>query len=164
MGTTDPREGAPAGRPLCAICDVTNATMRLCRKCRADPANAGWSERTQLADRVWIEGLPTDRGTGELGARTRVAEMHDRRLRRLSVRTQQILQLVGMYQITVYVRPRGRARTRAEWIQQKRPLLLAEVAFLVGVTPSAVQNTLRRYESLLVAVAQSARRGGTLLP
>lgn len=161
MGTTETRGAAPPGRPLCAICDATNATMRLCRKCRADPANAGWSERTQLADRVWIEGPPTDRGTGELGARTRLAEMHDRRLRRLSVRTQQILQLVGLYQITDYVRPRGRARARSEWIQRKRPLHLTEVAFLVGVTPGAVRNTLQRYERLLVAVARSAGPAST---
>ena len=31
-------------RHLCAICDNTNETTRLCPKCRADPANEGWSE------------------------------------------------------------------------------------------------------------------------
>ncbi len=29
-------------KALCAICDCTNATTRLCRACRGDPANAGW--------------------------------------------------------------------------------------------------------------------------
>jgi len=27
---------------LCAVCDATNATTRLCSRCRADPANASW--------------------------------------------------------------------------------------------------------------------------
>lgn len=145
-------------RPPCAICDGTNATVRLCRTCRADPANAGWSERTMHLDRAWIDSPPGDRHASELDARQRLADMRDRRLRQLAPRTQQILQLVGFYCITDYRRPRGKARGQREWIQYRRPLHLAEVAFLVGVSITAVRRTLLRYEPLMRAALSTPPR------
>lgn len=32
------------GKTLCAICDRTNATTRLCAKCKVDPANDSWGD------------------------------------------------------------------------------------------------------------------------
>lgn len=35
-------------RTLCAVCDGTNATTRLCPVCRADPANTDWREGDEV--------------------------------------------------------------------------------------------------------------------
>ncbi len=40
---------------LCAICDNTNLTLRLCSKCRED--NPGWSENPNWSNEVPIDGI-----------------------------------------------------------------------------------------------------------
>jgi hypothetical protein len=43
---------------LCAICDNTNSTARLCAKHRADPSCAGWNEKpakTEYWDNLYVE-------------------------------------------------------------------------------------------------------------
>lgn len=109
-----------------------------------------------LGDRAWIESPPNEeRDPTQLTAREHLAALHGGRLRGVGERTRQILQLVGFYRITDRRRPTGKARRHQEWIIVRRPLHLAEVAFLVGVTPAAVRRTLRRYEPLLRAVLKS---------
>lgn len=55
----------------CAVCDGTNATTRLCAKCKADPANQDWHESdTRIVDDV-----------EQLAAGERHADLLDKRAR-----------------------------------------------------------------------------------
>lgn len=99
-----------------------------------------------------------DRRAVALDARARLAELQDRKARPLAERTRQILQLVGFYQVRDWRRPEGRLRARCEWIEERRPLTLPEVAFLVGVSTRSVVDTLRRFEPLMrTAIAAQGR-------
>lgn len=137
----------------CVVCDDEYASRFICEGCRADEANAGWAERSryEVLKGESSASLPDDHQE-DPEARERLATYTGRRMRPISERTTQILQLTALYQITVWVRPRGKARSRHEWIQKRRHLTLDEIAFLVGVTRGAVDRTLRRYEPLMRAV------------
>jgi len=152
---------ARPSRPTCAICDSSNQTVRLCDSCRADPANAGWNERGMYGESTATADACTtdDRPAEDSDARGRIAALHQRKLRPLGERTRQILQLVGFYQILDYRRPEGRRRATCEWIRERRPLHLAEVAFLVGVSTRSFLDTLRRYEPLMRAALAAAEGG-----
>lgn len=122
-------------RPLCAICDETNQTTRLCDACRADPANDGWSE---CEPAELIEDV--DSVVGDL----RLGDLASRRIRTDGERKRAILQLIHGYTVRVAYRTSGRLRARSPWVWRRRALNLSEVAFLVGCTPQAVVKTIRK--------------------
>lgn len=128
-----------AGAP-CAICDNTNDTLRLCERCREDPANADWSEGDELperrrvsAEQIDITNLPPSSAFEFMGRKARV----------VSVARQKALTLLYHFMIRVPYRNRGRDRLRKPWIWRSRPLNLSEVAWLVGISPQAVVQGVR---------------------
>lgn len=124
----------------CAICDNTNETLRLCDRCRQEPANAGWSEGDELpqhrrvsAEQVDLTNLPPSSAFDFMG----------RKARAVSVSRQAALTLLYHFTIRVPYRNRGRRRARMPWVWRSRPLNLSEVAWLVGITPQAVVQGVR---------------------
>lgn len=125
----------------CAICDSTNETLRLCDRCRQDPANADWSEGDELpenrrvsAERVDVSNLPPSSAFDFMG----------RKARTVTVARQKALTLLYHFTIRVPYRNRTRGRTLGvEWRWVSRPLNLSEVAWLVGITPQAVVQGIR---------------------
>ncbi len=146
--------------PPCVVCDHEYASRFVCEGCRADEANSGWRERSryEVLKGESTESLPEDHQE-DPEARERLGIYAGRRMRPISQRTTQILQLAAFYHITVAVRPRGKARARHEWVFKRRHLHMDEIAFLVGVTRGAVDRTLRRYEPLMRAVLSSGTSG-----
>lgn len=119
----------------CAVCDNDVNALRLCDACRADPANAGWSEGEPRE----LPQLAVDAAPGR-----RLADLGARPLRPVHERTRQILQLVMVATIRTLVRPRGRRRYRDEWTWDSRPLSFEEVGWLVGCSRQAVRRVVRR--------------------
>ena len=128
----DGREGRA---PLCAVCDRTNQTVRLCDACA--PIRQRRLERTHHTPTA-PDRVPRRRRRNPAQVDARSASQTPRpQAPKLAERTQQILQLVGFYQSsTTAVRA---ADCRHRMGGQRRPLL-SEVAFLVGV-PAAVLDT-----------------------
>jgi hypothetical protein len=122
-------------RPLCAICDQTNETMRLCEGCRADPMNAGWSEGdpAQLVNDVET-----------VAQSTRLSDLSGRRIRPDGDRKRAILGLVYHGRIREAYRNRGPGRNKQPWLWRWRALNLSEIAFLVDCSPQAVRKVLIR--------------------
>jgi hypothetical protein len=120
---------------VCAVCDKTNATMRLCDLCRRKPENAGWS---QGADEQLTENIESFAPSG------RLAELQDHALPHVGERTRVVLQLVYGANISIPYRPRGRERYRLEWRWESRPLSLSEIAHLVGCSREAVRRIIHR--------------------
>ena len=138
---------------FCAICDSTNLTTRLCRACRKDPANAGWSEHD----------LATPSSD--------VAELAERALRDLSAfegplqpvppGDRAILGLLYLYALRAPERPRGRQRGKTEWCWRARTLTLEEIGFLIGKSRQAVGKRLQHLLApWLEAMTQNAAPTG----
>lgn len=124
----------------CAICDNTNETLRLCERCRQDPANDGWSQGDELperrrvsAEQIDITNLPPSSAFDFMG----------RKVRAVSVARQKALTLLYHFTIRVPYRNRGRGRLQQPWVWRSRPLNLSEVAWLVGISPQAVVQGVR---------------------
>lgn len=117
-------------RPLCAICDNTNATLRLCDTCRRDKANADWSEGEDLADYERVSAEDVD------FSRMNVGSVFDTgpKLKPVGVVHQKVLALLYHFTIRVPLRNRGQGRRRGkQWSWESRGLNLREVAWLVGI-------------------------------
>jgi len=119
---------------LCAICNRTNQTLRLCQNCKRDSANQGWSQGSRREILVDTQILPL---VASCPAPT------GRRLRPASRRTQQIFDLVREYSICVPLRNFGARRVHEPWVWRSRPLNLSEIAFLVGCSRQAVLKAVR---------------------
>lgn len=137
----------------CSVCFNDLSTVRLCRQCKDDPANQGWSDERLDGDFEDEEQVDLRHHACD-DLRRRIADLHDRKLRKPHPRTMTILLLVIYHQIRVPYRPRGKARSWREVEWKKRPLHLAEIAHLVGVSRAAVSKTLCRYEPLMTSLAQ----------
>lgn len=127
-------------RPLCAICDNTNDTIRLCERCRQDPVNDGWSEGDELPERRCVSA---DRVDITNVAVSSAFEFAGQKARTVSVARQKALTLLYHFTIRIPYRSRSRGRLRGTWEWRSRPLNLSEVAWLVGVTPQAVVQGIR---------------------
>jgi hypothetical protein len=123
--------------PLCAICDSTNNTMRLCAKCRRSKYNKGWREGEENSYEE-IEELAAHH--------PRHADMIGRRVREPSEIEKRALVLSTERMVIVHrhrwVRRNG-ARVREDY-QRSEPLTVREIAFLVGCHPTQVQRAITR--------------------
>lgn len=129
-------------KPICAICDATNATMQLCDACRADPANADWQEGDSDLVSPW--------GWGDLAAveNRQYATLGDARADRARTPTElerRVLELVAAGQKVieqVYQRTKPARRTVT------RPVVVAlsfrEIARRVGCSHTQVRRIIRR--------------------
>ncbi len=149
-------------RPLCAICDKTNDTMRLCKRHRFEQRKLGipWFEgddHEQVTDERGL--IAAERAAMEHGdpAWQQWADLRDRTAAPVPKRTMQILLLVQNHTIRVPYRPRGRARSKQEWAWRSRALHLAEVAALVGVKRQVADRILRRKLTPLIHRMVAAR-------
>jgi hypothetical protein len=122
-------------RELCAVCDGTNQTMQLCKRCRQDPANADWSQGSRREVLIEPQLLPLVASYSAPAGR---------RLRPMSERTKQIFGLLRGYSICVPLRNFGVRRAHEHWVWRNRPLNFREIAFLVGCTKQAVVKTVRK--------------------
>lgn len=119
---------------LCAICDHTNETTRLCVDCREDPCNEGWSEddaEHQLDPDRYASSAP------------RLADVIDRRARPPTELHRRIVSLLVLYQVQVAVRVRVRLPSGARvwrWRAGRRALTFREVAHLVGCSVGYVHK------------------------
>lgn len=134
---------------LCAICDHTNDTTRLCVDCREDPVNEGWTEDGD-DEHVDVALFPA----GAL----RLADLQQQRPRAVSLLRRRVMELVADYTIRVAYRPRGRKRGQVAWEWRSRPLLVAEVAWLLDREPQNILRILYDLEStLLIPINKRAR-------
>lgn len=130
------KETQPSSRhPLCAICDSTNQTTRLCAACRADPVNGGWSEGEPWELLEDVDAVTSDLSLGDLSGR---------RIRPDSSRKRAILRLVHGGTIRIAYTNRGPNRRNEPLVWRRRPLNLSEIAFLVGCSRQAVVKLLRK--------------------
>lgn len=120
----------------CSVCDDDLSTTRLCRACRADPANVDWCEgRAELhidADRMPAAGH-------------RLSDLVDRPLREPSELHVRCLELMTRTIVDARaVRVRGPAGRRV-WVlrEERRPLRFREVAWLLDCSESYVRKTYR---------------------
>jgi len=73
-----------------------------------------------------------------------ITELRDRKPRPVVPRARQIRQLAFYGRIYAPARPRGKARATTPFVWAWRPLSMAEVAFLFGVSRQAVQKIAMR--------------------
>jgi hypothetical protein len=126
-------------KALCAICDRTLATQRLCADCRSDPINAEWDEGDEREHVGYIDEIGHARGTlADLartapGRRSAPGGLRHRILELIATRT---------IQRPYFLRPHKYARAvLLEW--RSEPLSLHEVAYLLNTSVSHVCRTVR---------------------
>jgi hypothetical protein len=113
---------------LCAICDDTNATTKICNDCRKLPENDGWGE-------TWEQLEASADQFADRDITTHLSDMVNKRRRPVSSLVQAILDDIktGTEEHYQYVDPAGRrfgTRTR------RRPLTVYEIAKRRGCSPS----------------------------
>lgn len=122
------------GKTLCAICDHTNATTRLCAKCRIDPANDNWAQ----SDPALAVDLESElaRHAGDVA---RHADMIERRARAPTPLQQRIMRDACALIAFVYYDKYGHAHRRY------RALRTPEIAKRQRCTQPYVWRTIARY-------------------
>ena len=98
-------------RPLCAICNNTNATTHLCWKCKQDPANADWREgKEDLYAPSHVAAIIDGRQSDE---RMSWAEMAERRLSELT-ELERIIVLLAVREAMPHIKTAARRKIAKE--------------------------------------------------
>lgn len=127
---------ARAARALCAICDATNATTRICPSCREDPANDGWTEQSDREE----SDAEIDRFAVGLAALTT-----GRRLKAPTQLEQRIMLLLVRGTCVPVERWTRAGHFRGAVLRYHRHMSYRAIAVEVGCAVSFVHKTKRRY-------------------
>lgn len=134
--------GHPTHAP-CVVCTDAFGTRFMCADCRADPANASWTERPRC-EVLRDDADDEDETSAERGHLDPVPERRDPLQLKLD-----ILNCIACRQIRVAQRVRRRVNGRRVWVWEwvLRPLTLREVAWMTGCDEAYVRRVYRSVTS-----------------
>lgn len=122
---------------ICAICDRTNRTTRLCKTCRRDPANKDWRQFEAAVASGTIDRI--------IGAARRFADLQaNRTLRPSPVKEEAILRLLCEYSIQRPSDLRAPYTKHPRWVWQSDDLTYREIAHLVDSDERYVRKIVRK--------------------
>jgi hypothetical protein len=123
-------------RALCAICDCTNATSRICAECRADPANADW-----IAE--WEDTSLTDRFDGSWPAANRLSAVIGTSVLAATPKQEEVFKLLLAVKVVTKPRRDRKGRSRGSH-RRTRSYTIEEIARAVGVSHQYVSRLRRK--------------------
>ncbi len=130
--------------PWCSCCGDSFASSRLCRECKADPANAGWREASVHETELFEpDSIPS--------GGHRLADYQGSPLPSITDKQKQILGLIAYYGIKYPVMKRVRRNGIRVWIPTEawtsKALEAEEIAWLVGCHRNYVLTVYQRMVS-----------------
>lgn len=152
----------------CAICDNDHSTQRLCKACRADPANADWCEvwrgiEARVDDHADADDVHWHRhGLMDEAAPRSLGALEVKRLKPPTEHQAEIMRLLMEGEWVMVERKTRRKRYARAWcrpsgqpcsvmglnrgaVRKRRELSVRQVAVRIGVDPRYVRKTLAMY-------------------